>query len=215
MLCVRVFSDGSTDMDDAKLYPLVVRYLDPSLEKIVCSLLTMVEWKKASTGENIFELLDAELAKRSIPWSNCVSFTSDNASVMSGMGKGVAGHISRVQPSVYFMGCACHLMNIAAQKAANVLPCPVSDVLIDMFFYLDKSANRKQQLKEFQGLYGDDTRKILKLVNTRWLVSWNVSEQAVGSVDSFGCILQQRTGTNLFQSIQEPHQVRPILHRQE
>ena len=157
-------------MDDCKLYPVVVRYFDQSLGRIVCSLLTMVEWKEASTGENIFKLLDQELTlKRRIPWSNCVSFSSDNASVMSGMGKGVAGHISRTQPSVYFMGCACHLMNIAAQKAASELPCSASDVIIDIYYYLDKSANRKQNLKQFQCLYGKDTQKILQLVNTRWL----------------------------------------------
>ena len=156
-------------MDDAKLYPLVVRYFDESLGRISCSLLTMVEWKEASTGDNIFHLLDHELTKRKILWSNCVSFSSDNATVMSGMGKGVAGNICRIQPSVYFMGCACHLMNIAAQKAANTLPCPVSDVLIDIYFYLDKSANRKQNLKELQVFQGKETRKLLKLVNTRWL----------------------------------------------
>ena len=163
-------SDGSTDMDDAKLYPVVVRYFDEKLGRIVCSLLTMVECKEASTGENIFHMLNEQLVtKRDLSWSNCVSFASDNAAVMSGMGKGVAGHISRVQPNIYFMGCACHLMNIAAQKAAGELPCPVSDVLIDIYYFLDKSANRKQRLKEFQGLCGKDARKILKLVNTRWL----------------------------------------------
>ena len=156
-------------MDDAKLYPVVVRYLDESVGTIVCVLLTMVEWKQESTGENIFRLLDQELKKRNIPWSNCMSFSSDNASVMSGLGKGVIAYIMRVQPSIYFMGCACHLLNIAAQKAAKELPCSVSDVLIDIYYFLDKSANRKQKLKEFQGLYGDSTRKILKLVNTRWL----------------------------------------------
>lgn len=179
------FSDGSTDMDDAKLYPVVVRYLDKSLSRIVCSLLTMVEWKEASTGDNIFKLLDHELTKRNIPWSNCVSFSSDNASVMSGMGKGVAGHISRIQSSTYLMGCACHLMNIAAQKAASELPCLVSDVLIDIYYYLDKSANRKQNLKQFQGLYGTETKKTLQLVNTRWL-SLEQCLNRLGAVETIG-----------------------------
>ena len=45
-------------MDDAKLYPVVVRYFDEKLGRIVCSLLTMVECKEASTVENIFHMLN-------------------------------------------------------------------------------------------------------------------------------------------------------------
>ena len=81
----------------------------------------MVEWKEASTGKNILKLLDQELAKQRIPWSNCLSFSSDNALVMSSIGKRV--------------------MNMAAQKAARELPCQVGGVLIDIYYYLDKSAN--------------------------------------------------------------------------
>jgi hypothetical protein len=162
-------TDGSTDLDDAKLYPIVVRYFDRTLEKIVCSLLTLVESKVASTGANIYKLLDDELQKRKIPWANCLSFSSDNAAVMSGLGKGVAGIMDRTHPGIYFVGCACHLMHLAAQKAALELPCAVVDTLIDIYYYLDKSSNRKQNLQDFQTLHGKDTRKILKLVNTRWL----------------------------------------------
>ena len=49
------------------------------------------------------------------------------------------------------------------------LPCTVPGVLIYIYYFLDKSTNRKQCHKEFQVLCGKDTRKILKLVNTRWL----------------------------------------------
>ena len=38
-------------------------------------------------------MLDAELRRHSIPWSNVTSFGCDNASVMKGMHKGVASFI--------------------------------------------------------------------------------------------------------------------------
>jgi hypothetical protein len=47
-------TDGSTDMDSIKLYPLVVRFFNQQQGKIMCLLLTLEECSKASTGENIF-----------------------------------------------------------------------------------------------------------------------------------------------------------------
>ncbi|XP_076356737.1 uncharacterized protein LOC143249988 [Tachypleus tridentatus] len=84
-------TDGSTDMDDSKLYPVVVRYL--------------------------------------VRYSLCLE-----------------------------------------KNSSRELPCSVSDILIDDYYFLDKSASRKQHFKEFQGLYDKETRKILQLVNTRWLL---------------------------------------------
>ena len=47
-------------------------------------------------------LMDAEFQSRDIPWSNCIAFGSDNASVMTGNKKGVIAFIERKQPS-----CTC------------------------------------------------------------------------------------------------------------
>lgn len=87
-------TDGSTDYEASKLYPLVVRYFEPKIQQIVCVLLTLKELKGDSTGENIYNLLNDEFLSRGIPWSNVISFGMDNASVMSGMNKGVAGFLS-------------------------------------------------------------------------------------------------------------------------
>lgn len=162
-------TDASTDMDSIKLYPLVVRYLHPQQGRIMCVLLTLKECSKASTGENIFKLLDAELQKRKIPWSNCICFAADNANVMQGLGKGVAGYIGRQNPGIYFLGCPCHLMHIAAERAAKELPIDLHDVLTKIWYYLDKSSNRHQDLRRFQQLCDVSVHKILKHVSTRWL----------------------------------------------
>jgi hypothetical protein len=166
-------TDGSTDYDSVKLYPLVVRYYEPVVQQIVCVLLVMKELKGDSTGENIFKLLNSELTARDIPWANCISFGMDNASVMSGMNKGVAGFMYRKQSSIYMSGCMCHLMHLAAHKGGNELQkhlkTSVEDALIIMYYYLDKSSNRKRHLQDLQLEHGTKPHKILKLVNTRWL----------------------------------------------
>ena len=92
-------TDGSTDYDDVKLYPVVLRFVDYSTKRVTCLLLRLTECK-ASTGKEIFQLMDQELSDR-IPWKNCISFAADNAAVIQGSVKGVVTYISQKQPSVY------------------------------------------------------------------------------------------------------------------
>ena len=113
-----IATDGSTDYDDVKMYPIVVRYFD--FNNVVTVLLKLVE-SRDSTGKGIFDLVDRELSKRGIPWSNCVSFAADNAVVMQGLGKGVAAFLTQQHPHVYLLGCACHLMHIATEQATRKL----------------------------------------------------------------------------------------------
>ena len=89
--------------------------------------------------------------------------------VMQGLKEGTAGYINKKNSAVYVLGCPCHLIDLAAEKAAAQLPVPIEELLVDVFFYLDKSSKRKQGLKEFQDLCGVEMRKIVKHVSTRWL----------------------------------------------
>ena len=45
----------------------------------------------------------------------------------------------------------------------------VEDLLIDNFYYFDKSTKRKNELAEYCDFCDVEYRKILKHVNTRWL----------------------------------------------
>jgi hypothetical protein len=121
------------------------------------------------SGENIYKLVAHELDSRSIPWLNCVAFGSDNAPVMTGRIKGVIAYMKKKHDSIYMSGCPCHLIHIAAEKASNCLPFKLDEVLVDTFYYLDKSSTRLGKLEVYQRLYEVDHLKILKHVSTRWL----------------------------------------------
>lgn len=86
-------TDGSQDIDDAKQYPIVVKYFCNKAEKVVTVLLSVSEVKGSSTGDAIFKVIDQELKKHNILWVNCLSFSTDNANVMSGLKKGVAAFV--------------------------------------------------------------------------------------------------------------------------
>jgi hypothetical protein len=96
-----IATDGSNDVGSVKLYPLCVRYFDNDIGKVLCVMLSMPECAEASTGENIFNLMDNELKCLGVPWSNCVCIAANNASVMMGKHKGVVAFLKKTEPSVY------------------------------------------------------------------------------------------------------------------
>lgn len=50
----------------------------------------------------------------------------------------------------FFTGCACHLMHLAAGKAADQHPVKVVELLVDIYYYLEKSSKRKQKFRVCQ-----------------------------------------------------------------
>ena len=162
-----ISTDGSNDAS-SKQYPLVVRTLDPMSGMVHSELLSLPVCTEASTGENIFLLLDKELESRSIPWENCLALGCDNASVMTGHKKGVFAFVKAKQSQVFLTGCTFHLVLSGARKAAEALP-GIDEVLIDVFYYFNKSDKRKSDFRGTQDLYDTEQKRMLKHVCTRWL----------------------------------------------
>lgn len=115
------------------------RYFSAEVGQVVTMLLALGTCSQSSTGENIFLLLDKELKDSNIPWQNCLAYCSDNASVMMGGEKGVKAFIEKEVPSVITIGCPCHLIHLAAGKAAGQLSVDVEGLLIDVYYYMEKS----------------------------------------------------------------------------
>ena len=164
-----VSTDGSNDAECHKLYPLVIKSVNPDTLEVSSEILSIPICEGSSTGENIFNLIEAEFKAHKIPWENCLALGADNAPVMVGRDKGVYGHMSRKNPSIFMAGCVFHLIHIAAEKGAACLPLDVSQLLIDAYYYLDKSSKRQSFFKEMQLLHDVKQGKILKHVSTRWL----------------------------------------------
>ena len=123
-----------------------------------------------ATGEAINKMINAELLRLKISLDRCVSFSSDNAANMIGKNKGLTAFISNKNPHIKFIGCCCHLLHRALQKASKVaIPVDIEFFVIQIYYYLDKSSKRKHELVAYQQLCNEKIHKILKHVNTRWL----------------------------------------------
>jgi hypothetical protein len=165
-----IATDGSSDKGaEQQLYPIVVRYFDPDVLKIITVLLKIAVTKEGSTGHNIFGLLDESLSQYGIPWTNAICFASDSAGVMVGKNKGVAAFVKEKNPNIHMQPCVCHLINLAAEKGAAKLEFAIDQLLVDIYFYMDKSSKRHKEFKQIQNLCSVVDHKILKHVSTRWL----------------------------------------------
>ncbi|KAJ8048457.1 hypothetical protein HOLleu_00782 [Holothuria leucospilota] len=107
--------------------------------------------------------------KWDLSWKNCISFAADNASVMQGLQKGVAHYLLKENSGMYILGCPCHLMNLAAQKACSKLPLSVDDLLVDIYYYLGKKQQQKTKSTAVPAFQWKGHQKILKHVGTHWL----------------------------------------------
>lgn len=200
-------TDGSNDSGDSKLYPLVVSYFDEAEGKICTLLLTVLECND-NTGEGIFKMLNAELKDKNISWKNCLSFSCDNANTMMGRWKGVAAFVKEVQPSIVIQGCSCHLIHLAAKKAAAELKkVNVEHFFVELYYFLDKSSKRKNCFKLCQELCGTKLHKILKHVSVRWLSLLDAVNRVLEqwtALEHFFCVESEGECLSLQNQIQNP-----------
>ncbi|XP_071487576.1 uncharacterized protein [Diadema antillarum] len=165
-----VSTDGSSDRGaQEQLYPIIVRYFDNEVNRVLSVLLEIATTQQRSTGQNIFQLLDDVFTKNKIPWKNVICFAADNAAVMMGSHSGVAAFVTKANPDTFIMGCPCHLLHLAAEKGASQLPFSPVDLLVPVFYYLEKSSKRNKEFKECQIMCDAEQHIMLKHVCTRWL----------------------------------------------
>ena len=95
-----------------------------------------------------------------------VGFESDTTNVMVGKHNSLLSRIKDKQPS---QGCVCHLANLSLLAGVKSLPVHVDDFFVDLFYFFEKSAKRKEDFREFQHFTDTKQFKIIKHCRTRWL----------------------------------------------
>ena len=160
--------DESNDMCNEKGCAIVLRVINSDHKCVENRFIDMPVCNRA-TGANLFQVIDECLRKNEIPWQNVKGFCSDNDAVMVGKRNSV---LSRVREAtdhqVFDIGCISHIANLGAVALIKCLQEPVEDLLVDTYFWFDKSA-RKEDYHEFQEFTDTPNEVITKHVSTRWL----------------------------------------------
>ena len=127
----------------------------------------------ASTAESIYGKIHDTLTHFGIDWNYCVAFSVDNTSVNLGCRNSILTRVHQENPSLYFIGCPCHMVHNTATQAGNAFEAEtgfdMEDLLVDLFYWFDKSTKRKNTLAEFCTFCDMQYRAVVKYVSTRWL----------------------------------------------
>jgi hypothetical protein len=113
--------DGSNDTGLDKMNPMTVRLYDVNQGKVVTQFLDMclTKGKDSASAESIFSKMDEVLKSSVIPWGNCIGLSVDNTSVNLGRRNSISTRVLKENPSVYIMGCPCHIVHNTCIKAAD------------------------------------------------------------------------------------------------
>ena len=101
--------------------PLTVRICDVN-RKVVSQKfldLCLTTGVDASKSKEVFEAIHNTLQRYEIPWDHWIAFGVDNTNANIGAKNSIKSRVTQVNPSIYFVGCPCHIIHNAAQKAAE------------------------------------------------------------------------------------------------
>ena len=180
--------DGSSD-NSIEMNPLTVRIFD-QVSGTVCTRFLDMCMSSEANAEAIFSKMEAALAKHGISWDNCVGISLDNTSAW------VAITLSRLEFSmqtqqftlwdvlvtlfITLLGkLIVHLKRYSLSNVykfiyiiilyVKVSKFNVEEMVIDLYYWFDKSTKRKANLQRYCVFCDTNYRDIIKHVSTRWL----------------------------------------------
>ena len=174
--------DGSNDTDLKKMNPLTVRIYDINRGYIATRFVDM-GMTSGSDAESIFQTIASVFQKNNLSWGKCIGFSVDNTNVNMGNRNSIKTRVLGRNENCFILGCPCHIIHNAASYSATnfgkVVGFDIEEFLIDLYYWYDKSTNRKNTLAEFCEFVDIDYRKIIKHVSTRWLTMLQATDRTL------------------------------------
>ena len=147
----------STDSADHAQAVLYVRYPDVTNGCVVTKLLKILRVQGSPTAENLYQTINTFIESSFIPKEKLVSFTSNGASVMQSLGKGVAGFLRRnYNPNLFVQHCIVHRLVLASKEGFSKLPNHVHNTVDEVMRYFCNSHVRKEKLQALIEASSDD-----------------------------------------------------------
>ncbi|KYN09522.1 hypothetical protein ALC57_18360, partial [Trachymyrmex cornetzi] len=119
-------------------------------------------------SDKVYNAFKNCLQSKRIPLQNIIGLACDNASVMVGIHDSFVTRLKNEVPALILLKCICHSSALIA--TCSKLPESCERVSHLIATYISNSPKRSAILCEYQTFFGVESRKILKLSCTRWLV---------------------------------------------
>ena len=201
-----VMMDESNDKTD-KSCIILVRVFDPELRDVRTRFLDMPV-VNIGTARNLFEALKSSLTQKGMDFSKAVAFMSDTTNVMKGVRSGVQKLIKNEHPTLYDVGCICHLADLTVKAGMTTLPIDIDQLFIDIFYFFYHSSKRKQEFVDLWcSLFTNEPEVILKHCPTRWLSLLRCVDRYINQLEGLKSYFRS--------SDEETSKIRSILNRLE
>ena len=116
-----------------------------------------------------FLLLEKNSTNMAFHGKTVLSLSVDNSNTMIGKKNSVASRFLQKNYRIFTSGCPCHVAHITVSNFSEYIGSNVEDVLVDLFYWLDKIAKRKRKLKEHFEFCDQEYLGVLKHLSVRWL----------------------------------------------
>ena len=170
-----IMLDGSNDNGLEKMFPITVRIFDINFSRVMTKFfdINLLTGREASTAETMFNSVNAQLTKHGIPWDYCIGIGLDNTNANIGEHNSIKSRARNKNKNIVIAGCPYHIIHNASQKGSvefsEQTNFDVEDHCVDLYYWFDKSAKRKNILNEYFQFCDMDYSNVIKLISTRWL----------------------------------------------
>ena len=135
-----ILMDESNDKVD-KSSIILVRVFDNAVGDVRTRFLDMPV-VNIGTAPNLFRAVKDSLEKHGLDFSKAVAFMSDTTNVMKGTRSGVQKLIKNEIPTLYDVGCVCHLANLTIKAGLQELSIDIDQLFVDILYYFQHSSKR-------------------------------------------------------------------------
>ncbi len=166
---------------------------------------------------NLFRALKDSLEKHGLDFSKAMAFMSDTTNVMKGARSGVQKLIKDEIPTLYDVGCICHLANLTIKAGLQELPIDIDQLFVDIFYYFQHSSKRNQEFVDnWHSMFISEPGVILKHCPTRWLSLLRCVDRYLKQIDGLvsyflSCNEQTAKVISITERLENPF-TKPILH---
>ncbi|XP_070529959.1 zinc finger protein 862-like [Cardiocondyla obscurior] len=163
----------------------LIRFIDPKSFNVRTQLIKLIDIDaRDCSADKLFNAFKSEVYKLQIPFSNILAQSCDNASVMTGKHLSFKTKLEEKCKNLLTFSCPCYSAALAANAACAVIPHICEEFLRKISTYINNSPKRLAIFNEFTECFQNNTHKILKLCDTRWLTHYSCVDRVLESWDS-------------------------------
>ena len=165
-----LIADESTDVSQKKMLAICIRYYSVSKQCIRTTLFKMVNLVVSATSDVIGAAVKSALEESGLSLDKLLGIGVDGCSTMVSIHHSVSTYFRNLVPEVVMIKCVCHSLQLAASKAAEVMPAHIAFVVRESYNWFSHSTKRLEEYRELhKTITNEIPEKLLQLSATRWM----------------------------------------------